>query len=180
MADGTVDLIGFDPLSEVTRRERRMLLGLDVLAIAVVSVPLVPEKVEALGLEFKLANQRALLSIYALVLVYFLVAFVLYALSDYIPWRRAHVRRQLDHDRAEVEKQLALGDEGEKLLNERRESSAEFARAYGFRQDDLSYATVFASYYTAQFVARMRAAFEFLLPIAVSVYAIARLLIYKG
>jgi hypothetical protein len=40
----TQDLVSYDPLSEVTRKERRALLGLSLLGVALVKVPLIPEK----------------------------------------------------------------------------------------------------------------------------------------
>ena len=46
------DLISFDPLSEVTRKERRALLGISVLGGALVNIALVPEKLSTFGIEF--------------------------------------------------------------------------------------------------------------------------------
>jgi len=41
-----------DPLSEVTRRERRALLGVSALSIAMSITHLIPTKISALGVEF--------------------------------------------------------------------------------------------------------------------------------
>jgi hypothetical protein len=64
-----------DPLSKVTRTERRYLLGVSVITIAIVQTGFVPSKVAALGVEFSQGDQRKLLGILALVTMYFLVAF---------------------------------------------------------------------------------------------------------
>jgi hypothetical protein len=38
------DLINYNPLTEITRRERRALLGVSMLGLALVKVPLIPTK----------------------------------------------------------------------------------------------------------------------------------------
>ena len=76
-----------DPLSKVTRTERRVLLGVSAIGIAIVKTGLVPSKIAALGIEFEQADKRALLRIIGFVVLYFLVAFALYAASDYFAWR---------------------------------------------------------------------------------------------
>ena len=76
-----------DPLSEVTRRERKYLLGISLLSMFIVKTGLVPTKVSALGVEFNEANQESLLLILALMVLFFLVAFCIYALSDFLAWR---------------------------------------------------------------------------------------------
>lgn len=79
-----------NPLSEVTRNERRSLLAISTLGLILVQTGLVPTKIEALGVEFTTADQRAILSIVALGTLYFLVAFAIYAASDYVVWRLAY------------------------------------------------------------------------------------------
>jgi hypothetical protein len=64
-----------DPLSEVTRKERRLLLGVSVLGLAMVKIGLVPQKISALGVEFSSVNQKTLLYLIALIVVYFFVCF---------------------------------------------------------------------------------------------------------
>jgi len=162
----TKDLVTYDPLSEITRRERRALLGLSVVAVAMAKVPVVPEKISALGIEFTLKNQQTFLSIYALVLAYFLAAFLVYALTDYISWRRARVILHQQYSRQTIASNLALGDEGGKELRARLEEERE-----------LTY-RAFASYHVASRAARLRATFEFAVPVVFSSYAIFSLLTY--
>jgi len=71
----------------VTRRERRFLLGLAVLAFALTSTGLVPTEIAALGVRFAHAERRALLWVLAMVLAFALTAFLVYASSDFVAWR---------------------------------------------------------------------------------------------
>jgi hypothetical protein len=71
-----------DPLAEVTRKERRSLLIASAVAITIVKTGLVPTKISALGVEFSQADKAALLKVLAAVVIYFLVAFVVYAAAD--------------------------------------------------------------------------------------------------
>lgn len=59
-----------DPLSGVTRSERKILLGVSVIAIAIVKTGLIPTKISALGIEFSQADRSALLGVMALVVIY--------------------------------------------------------------------------------------------------------------
>ena len=77
-----------DPLSEVTRKERRALLAVCVGSVEVVSVGLVPERISALGIDFGTVDQQAFLVIMGFVLVYFLITFGVYGYGDYL--RRHH------------------------------------------------------------------------------------------
>lgn len=90
-----------DPLSEVTRKERRMLLGVSMLGITLVYMGIIPKKITALGIEFAETNQQSLLTIYAIVVLYFVVAFLIYAITDFLSWRRAILEQSVAHDIAE-------------------------------------------------------------------------------
>ena len=90
------DLITYDPLSETTRKERTALLGLSILGVALVKVPLVPEKLALLGIEFAKLQQGTFVRLYALVVFYYLIAFGIYAFTDYVAWRRKEVITQPD------------------------------------------------------------------------------------
>lgn len=169
------DLITYDPLSEVTRKERRALLGLAVLGVALVKVPLVPEKFSALGIDLTLQNQQNFLLLYAMVLVYFLAAFLLYGLADYTAWRRTHVRKHHGYEQRQLQKLSTLPEKTLDALEEGvREREADL-----LRERDLVY-WGFASYHLALAIARLRAAFEFLFPIIFALYAIGVLLVYSG
>ncbi|MGF1903440.1 hypothetical protein [Aliivibrio sifiae] len=77
-----------DPLSEVTRKERRMLLGLSMLGVFFAKTGIVPSKVNALGIELAATEKSSFFYVLAAMLVYFVCAFILYAFSDFIVWKK--------------------------------------------------------------------------------------------
>jgi hypothetical protein len=143
------DLLLGDPLAEVTRKERRLLLGVSIIAVAIVKTGLLPSKIESLGVQFDKTNQQALLSILAWVTLYFLVAFVIYAAADFLAWRRA-LRRQDTEDTRAILAHKSQGHDEELYESVRNDRLA----LWVFRP-----------------VAVLRAGFEFLLPILVGGYA---------
>lgn len=76
-----------DPLTDVTRKKRSYLLSISMLGISLVKTGLVPSQIISLGIVFQSANQRALLVIVAFIIFYFLAAFIIYAISDYLSWQ---------------------------------------------------------------------------------------------
>jgi len=84
-------------LSKATRAERRILLGVSMLGVAVANTGLIPSKITALGIEFERADQRALLLILVIVVAYFTVAFAVYATTDFLAWRTEHDEALLSH-----------------------------------------------------------------------------------
>ena len=78
-----------DPLSDVGRKERRSLLGVSVVAILVGWTGLVPEKIENLGITFTAPARAGLLWVLLAVVVYYTLAFVFYAMSDFLSYRHA-------------------------------------------------------------------------------------------
>jgi hypothetical protein len=153
----TKDYLLGDPLSEVTRKERRMLLGVGILAITLVKTGLVPTKISALGVEFDKANQEALFAMLALVTLYFLAAFVIYAAADFLAWRRALHRERVEWARERVRRQRN-GSEHE----------------YSMEQEEVRHIarTSFATFRLAGPVSILRSTFEFLLPVFVGAYTL--------
>ena len=150
-----------DPLSEVTRNERRVLLGVSIIGIALVKTGLVPSKISALGIEFSQTDQKSFLLILALVALYFTAAFTVYAASDFIAWRlafrgavRAVYERKWQQD-VERKRAKAAGQEWDDPKEFRRRLPTNRLLAY------LSLPTML-----------IRATLEFLLPILVGVYAV--------
>ena len=78
-----------DPLSKEARLERRNLLAASAIGIVMVKGGLVPIRISALGLEFDHADQQSLLRALAAVVLYFLLAFLVYAGSYFLLWRIA-------------------------------------------------------------------------------------------
>jgi hypothetical protein len=92
-----------DPLSAVTRKERLYLLAVSSVNITIVFTGLVPSQIAALGITFAQADRQSLLFILALVNAYFLSAFILYAWSDYLAWRRLFNLERLRRFRKRLE-----------------------------------------------------------------------------
>lgn len=78
-----------DPLGEVARKERRSLLGISAVAILVGWADLVPQKFENLGITFTVPQQRAFLWVSFGVVVYYTLAFRVYAIPDVMRFRYA-------------------------------------------------------------------------------------------
>jgi hypothetical protein len=92
-----------DPLRDITRKERRALLGVSVAAILVAETGIIPRKIEAVGIEFLSDNRPTILLLLAFVVLYFFIAFVIYAASDLIVWQRSYfeVKDHLEFKAAE-------------------------------------------------------------------------------
>jgi hypothetical protein len=78
-----------DPLGEVARKERRSLLGISAIAILFGWTGLVPTEITNLGLKFGAPDHVALLSVFVVVVAYYLTAFIFYAFSDFVMHLRA-------------------------------------------------------------------------------------------
>ena len=76
-----------DPLSDVTRKVRRSLLGVSTVGIAIAQARLVPTKITALGITFETGQQRRIYFLLAAIVLYFAVEFFIFAWSDFIALR---------------------------------------------------------------------------------------------
>jgi hypothetical protein len=73
-----------DPLSEVTRRERKALLIASLIALAISFGGLVPTEIQALGVKLSPPERDSILLLIALSVIYLLVGFSIYGWAD---WR---------------------------------------------------------------------------------------------
>lgn len=71
-----------DPLTEVSRRERKALLAACITGLAISAGGLVPERIETFGITVNPQQEESLLYLLAGVIGYFLAAFSIYAWSD--------------------------------------------------------------------------------------------------
>ena len=145
-----------DPLSEVTRKERRFLLGASVIGLFVSSSGIVPTKIAALGIELSATDQKSFLVLLSLVIVYFLVAFLIYGFADFLTWRKEY-QKLMEQGAKEF---LSWDEEDQHAYDEIHEHIP--------RADWI--------YKWAKPTAFVRAAFEFFVPIALAIYAIAAVL----
>jgi len=84
-----------DPLRSQARLARRNLLILSVIGLAVSKVGLVPTKVAALGIEFNTSNQQSFTYLVAGLTVYFMLAFSVHGLTDYVRWKQHNKQNRL-------------------------------------------------------------------------------------
>ena len=147
-----------DPLSQVTRRERTLLLGVSLIGITIAKTGLIPSRITALNVEIGKADLRPVLIILALVTAYFLVAFVLYALADMIARNLAYREALKDAmvRRAELKEHGGWTTEDEE----------EFYKTFGRERFPRIFLKPVASF---------RLAFDFGLPILVGIYEIVTL-----
>jgi|ERR1051325_334344 hypothetical protein len=148
-----------EPLSELTRQERRYLLGVSIIGITLVRTGLVPSKISALGVEFSRADQKAVLGILAVIVGYFLVAFSIYSVADFVAWRskrREALQRTLD---ARWER-----------AREREARRLHRVRDLQTESPDLPASRIVT--FLSWPVSIIRAVFDFLLPVLVGAYAI--------
>lgn len=157
-----------DALSDVTRKERRHLLGISLLGVALKKTGLVPSKISGLGIEFQNTDQRALLFIVAFVILYFLVAFIIYAFSDFLAWRLAISRKAIEREVSSYEKIIRGHIHQPGTIEDDIENyEVELCRKFG----------VYFIFKLVTPTSILRAFFDFGLPIALGGYAFLLLII---
>ena len=124
-----------DPLAPVTRKERLYLLAVSMIGIAMVKTGLVPTKIATFGIELDKPNRSALLFLLALITIYFFVAFLIYAASDYVA-RREAFRAVIQRDYTKtfywlLASELSTSQENVRALHARGELRAYAATQYG-------------------------------------------------
>ncbi|MFM5460762.1 hypothetical protein ACET7L_12850 [Aeromonas veronii] len=150
-----------DPLSDVSRKERRMLLGLSMLSLFFTHGGALPTKFTALGVELDTGEQRTFLLIIAVGLFYFLSAFFLYAMSDFIVWRKKITEEYIKEAKAMISSYMYDTPPQDQYEAEVQSEVSKAWRKY----------EIWAR--LTKPMSLLRAIFEFLLPIIVAVYSIA-------
>jgi len=64
-----------------------------------------PTKISALGIDFSSADQKSLLLILSAIVAYFLIAFIVYGVSDFLAWRVSYHHAMRDVMKSRLEKQ---------------------------------------------------------------------------
>lgn len=147
-----------DPLSEPTRSARKSLLVASMVGIVIVKAGLVPTEIAALGIQFEPADQQTMLTILGLIILYFLITFGVYAISDLTALGTARRKTRAENLQNRVRGELSFrfgktDEELEELAERAREDYFHFLRR-------------------ATLVSTARAVFEFGLPVLVAVYAL--------
>ncbi len=147
-----------DPLSEVTRKERRSLLAVSLVALVIVKVGLLPEEITALGIKFAANDKGGLIHILVLTISFYLIAFLIYALSDFITWRLAFISE---------------------LKNSFKESRETLIKESAILEEDLRVSILKNKWNSVSTpTSIIRAIFEFIIPIGVAIYSIVILLTF--
>ncbi|MFD4120770.1 hypothetical protein ACFWQD_05610 [Alcaligenes faecalis] len=79
-----------DPLSPLSRAERRNLLLASFIGFLISTAGLIPTKLSAFGIELSAPQQSAFTFAAALVIGYFLLAFLAYSVPDLLVWRKKY------------------------------------------------------------------------------------------
>lgn len=155
-----------------------MLLASSVVALAVVKIGLVPEKISALGIDLTVNNQVGFLIVIGFIVAYFLFAFVIYGASDFIAWRVETTSFKLERvNKAEKIVQKLKEDRAKGIIeDEQAEKTAADKVIEGLQTKIFSRLELWRKLVIPTVV--VRALFEFLLPIGVAIYALYSLAIY--
>ena len=149
-----------DALSDVTRKERRFLLSMSLIGFTMAKTGMVPSKIPSLGIEFLGDAQGNLLFIVAIIVLYFLVSFIIYAASDYLSWKLEIKSRALEKVVSDYEEVFHSGGAAP--------GSAESYIEIDMGKLHRKYRNYFK---LVNLTSIVRALFDFGLPIAVGVYA---------
>ena len=141
-----------DPLSDITRKERRNLLLTSIFGILVIKMGLIPTHISALGIELTAPNQQVFPKLVGYIVIYFLIAFFICGLSDFFIWRK----KLQDY---------LVSSNVEAMYRTQDDDYAEDEAHQGISRAKWLYTK-------AKPVAYLRIFFEFVIPIAVSIYAI--------
>ena len=175
MESETRHILG-DPLSEVARHERRLLLAVSLVAYAIVKTGAVPEKIELLGIDFAQADRQAFVWLLTLIVLYFLAAFLIYGVADFLTWWHSFLNMRIQN----------IGE----LHEKNRQSSLKNLDSSGVISQDihdrftkLSEQSAIRRFYVGKVskpVAMFRAMFEFLLPLVFAVFVLVALAHSQG
>ena len=88
-----------NPLSDVTRRERRSLLGLSAIGLAMAWARFLPSEFSAMSFKFDAHDKANLMWLIAGIITYYLIAFIMYLRSDHLRWKIELDRAEENADR---------------------------------------------------------------------------------
>lgn len=133
------------------------MLGISTVGIIVAKTGFVPSKISALGIDFSFTDQKMLYRALSCVIGYFLVAFILYAASDFVAWRVAWMNAMRAATRARHERLAS-------------ETASELHQAV---EQELSGQFRHVPYALSSAVSSLRALFDFAVPVVIGIWGIA-------
>lgn len=163
-------------LSETSHNHRRSLLAVSAIGIAIALTGLIPSKITTLGIEFSETNRSSLLIFLVCVVSYFLIAFLAYAIPDFVAWSSDLRESQLANFQALREKKRRQEERLAELSLADKPTFEEITEEL-YREEDVTANEL--SLDNPQWYWYLKAGFDFVLPLAVSVYAIIVLLVKR-
>jgi hypothetical protein len=158
-----------DALRDITRKERRNLIGFAAMGLFIAQAGLVPSRISALGIDFDKADQRYFTVGIAFGIVYFTVAFTLYAWADFLAWRLREINAV--NEAADAAGRRAA-DDSHPLSKPVRDTTHE----------QLSRLALFQAPWISRFIPMLvkstsflRILFDFVFPVWLGIYAISKL-----
>lgn len=164
--------ISSDPLSSLARKERTYLLGVSLAGIVVATTGVIPSEISNLGIKFDRADRTAFLAILAAVTVYYLFAFLLYGLTDFLAWTFAY--HSAAHEGAQEFVQSARGVEAEMEKGVVLQLGPDERAEKVYRGIAKWYPPFYGRIVSPVWI--LRAVFEFVVPVAIGVYAVVALI----
>ncbi len=137
-----------------------------MLGVAVAQAGLLPTEISALGIKFSPSGQGVLLLLFGLVCAYYLIAFLVYAASDYISWKMA-LRDAFQRIWTGPRERETEPESEEEALRQiqRQESLEEFIQKKN--------STILIAELMLLPISRLRVVFDFVLPVVVGTYSTA-------
>lgn len=173
-----------DPLSTTTRRERRNLIVVSAIGLAMVKAGLIPNSINALGIGIDKLDQGALLFIVGFTNLYLLLAFVIYGTSDFLAWYRSLLESRLQEFQGDHNELVRRSEVRARPIDLSRWSPPPVETLDELRDSASSLLTVKARIAgvarPTHFVSIVRCVFEFGLPMALGAYSTFELLTSAG
>ncbi|HXO42148.1 MAG TPA: hypothetical protein VN999_11895 [Thermoanaerobaculia bacterium] len=163
------DAVATDPLSKVSRGERKALLGSTLISIAIAKGGLIPSEIPSLGIKVPPPQRLSLLYLLSGILTFYILAFWVYGRAD-LKRRRAVLAAASDESRQIVQQALARFN----ALPQPDPKDPEAQRQHMAELGSLSEATTLVNDITA--FARIRIAFDVYLPIALGLIGLVLVL----
>ena len=160
-------------LRDVTRGERKVFVAASAIGIGMVEMGVIPTRIAALGIEFSPPEQRAILFAAMAATIYFLVGFIVYAADDFVFWKLRGFRsyRQRLTNRI-MRDQLVRSGSGTNVSLEATLDSRVLQAQAEMRADEEMIRHSYPWHRVSLTVVWVRVIFEFVVPVALGVWAV--------
>ncbi len=169
-----------DPLSDVTRKVRRNVIVTSTVAIIMVYANLLPSKIDSLGIKFNDSHQSILIEVIFFSLLYLLISFLIYAVSDFLKWKISLTDLVLKERHTEIEgfiEEQRTRRSKPSLLEEATDEEMENFKLSDYKQklsEELRNRTKLYNG-PVTLVSILRAGIDFIAPVIVAAFALKQL-----